>query len=46
MFFQVRHFWRMWKSHMEQHTQALNKTLLNNHICYSLIPSRKWLSRL
>jgi hypothetical protein len=31
---------------MEQHTLVPNKTLLNNHTYYSLIPSSKWLSRL
>ena len=34
------------KSQMKQHTFVLNKTLLNHHTCHSLIPSRKWLSRL
>jgi hypothetical protein len=31
---------------MGQHTLVLHRTLLNNHTCYSLISSRKLLSRL
>jgi len=32
---------------VEQHTLVLNEILLpNNHTYYSLIPERKWLSRL
>jgi len=29
---------------MEQNTLLLNKTLPNNHTCYSNITNRKWLS--
>jgi len=34
------------KSQMEQHTLVHKKTLLNNHMCHSLIVSTKWLFRL
>ena len=34
------------RQNRKQNTYALKKTLLNNHTCNILIPSRKWLSRL
>lgn len=42
LFFQVCHFVGLSKLQREQHTLVLNKTLLNSHTCYHLIPSRKW----
>jgi hypothetical protein len=46
LFFQVCLFLGIPKLQIEQHTLSLNKILLNNCTHYSLIPSRKWFSRL
>jgi len=42
LFLQVCHFLGTTRSQMEHNTGTFNKTLLNSHTCYSLIPSRKW----
>jgi len=43
LFSQEYHFQDTPKSQMGQHILVLNKVLLNNHMCYSLILYRKWL---
>ena len=43
LFFQVFHVLGMSESHTEQHTLVF-KIVLNNHTCYGLTSSRKWLS--
>jgi len=42
LFFQVCHSLGTTGSQMEHNTGTFNKTLLNSHMYYSLIPSRKW----
>jgi hypothetical protein len=46
LFFQVYKLLGKPKSQMEQHTLVLNKTLLNNHTCYSHISCREGFSKL